>query len=858
MSVSESRQSQVRTEQIRLLYGNARVGIGASICVAIALGYLQWGVIPHRIILGWLLYLLVIYAIRLVVLSRYLRAGFVVTKATAWHAAFIVGASLSAAAWGSGGILLYSEAHLENQVFLAFAVGGMMLGAASVLAPRIEAFLPFIILTGLPIVIRFLLHGDAVHRTMGLVSGVFTIATLLAAWQFHLAIDSSLSLRFENQDLVNHLQDAMHQLEDALRDSQSHLALAQSTARLGIWDQDLQTNTSVISAEYARLHGLSPDRRHLTHAEWLGAIHADDRQGVQELMRETVQQRRNLDTEFRVVWPDGTVHWLLTKGQVCFNDSGRPVRLAGVALDLTARKEAEVALRESEERFRNLADSAPVMIWVAGTDKVLNFFNKTWLEFVGRTVAQELNNGWVQSVHPDDLDECAASYSSAFDARQTFHIECRLRRADGEYRWVLCTGVPRFADGIFAGYIGSDVDITDLKRAQEEALARQKLESLGLLSAGIAHDFNNLLGGILATSEVILSELPAGSPAHGGVQTIKNVANRGAEIVREMMAYSGQGTPGFEPVDISRVVAEMMQFLSVSVDKGSQLKVDLEPNLPAVRANAAQVGQIVMNMVVNASEALEAKEGVISVTVVRAQRDSAGPTLPPGDYVRLEVADTGCGMTEEIQGKIFDPFFTTKAAGRGLGLAAVQGIVRGHGGIMNVDSVPGRGTRMEIFFPCMREPAEEARGAAGSAANGNILAATVLVIEDEEPLRRAVSKQLRRNGLTVIEAGDARSAVNLFRVNAPNIDVVLLDMTLPGMCGRQVLEELRQIRPGIKVIVTSAYSEEYVLNVMKALKPWLYIRKPYQFTDLMDLLRKTCSSTLAMGNQAAGSLDPPA
>ena len=845
MPVRESRQSQVRIEQIRLLYTNARAGIGASICVAIALGYLQWRVLSHRIILGWLLYLLVIYAIRLVLASRYLRADSVVTKATAWRAAFIVGAGFSAAAWGSAGILLYPEAHLENQVFLAFAVGGMMLGAASVLASRIEAFLPFIILTGLPIVIRFLLHGDAVHLTMGLVSGVFTIATLLAARNFHLTISSSLNLRFENQDLVNHLQDAMHQLEDALRDSKSHLALAQITARLGIWDHDLQSNTSVISAEYARHHGLFPERRSLTHEEWLGIIHADDRQGVQELVRETVQQRRNLDTEFRVVWPDGTVHWLLAKGQLCFNDSGRPVRLAGVTVDLTARKEAEVALRESEERFRNLADSAPVMIWVAGPDKVLNFFNKTWLEFVGRTLAQELNNGWVQSVHPDDLDQCFASYSSAFDARQTFHIECRLRRADGEYRRVLCTGVPRFADGVFVGYIGSDVDITDLKRAQEDALARQKLESVGVLAGGIAHDFNNLLGSILTTAELVLSELPGGSPAHGGVQTIRNVANRGAEIVRQMMAYVGQESAVLEPVNISGLVGEMIPLLNVSIAKGARLKVDLKPDLPAVRANAAQIGQVVMNMVINASEALAEKEGVISVTVARAHPDSARPNLPPADYVRLEVADTGCGMSEEIQGKIFDPFFTTKAAGRGLGLAAVQGIVRGHDGIMNVDSAAGRGTRMEIFLPCVSEQAEEVRGAAASAASGNGLTATVLVVEDEEPLRHAISKLLRRKGLTVIEAGDSGRAVDLFRVNAPNIDLVLLDMTLPGMCGREVLEELRRIRPGIGVIVTSAYGEEHALKVMNARKPWLYIRKPFQFTDLMDLLRKAGSGTLA-------------
>ena len=224
------------------------------------------------------------------------------------------------------------------------------------------------------------------------------------------------------------------------------------------------------------------------------------------------------------------------------------------------------------------------MIWVTGPDKLATFFNKTYLDFTGRTPEQELGRGWVGLIHPEDLERCSEIFHSSFDARRNFHIECRVRRAEGEYRWVLCTGVPRFGSGgVFAGYIGSDIDITDLRRAQEETLARQKLESLGVLAGGIAHDFNNLLGSILINSELVLAGLPLGSSAYGGLETIKSIAVRATEIVRQMMAYAGQENAAFETVNVSRLVSDMLQLLKVSISKSAILKVNLPENVAAVR-----------------------------------------------------------------------------------------------------------------------------------------------------------------------------------------------------------------------------------------------------------------------------------
>jgi two-component system, cell cycle sensor histidine kinase and response regulator CckA len=266
------------------------------------------------------------------------------------------------------------------------------------------------------------------------------------------------------------------QAEVALRDREWQLVLAQTAGRLGIWERDLRTGLTTTSSEFARLHGLIPDELPRFHEEYLSLVHPEDLPRIQKEYQESIERTHVWDTEFRVRWRDGSVHWLLGQGQVVLDPSGQPVRLVGIALDITERKLAEARLRESEERFRTMADAAPTMICASGPDGLAAFFNKGWLEFVGRTLEQELGYGWTEGLHPDDRDVTLANYSSSFDARRSCHLEYRLRRADGEYRWLLCSGKPRFDhEGTFTGYIGSAVDISDVRRAEQELVLNKAL-----------------------------------------------------------------------------------------------------------------------------------------------------------------------------------------------------------------------------------------------------------------------------------------------------------------------------------------------------------------------------------------------
>jgi PAS domain S-box-containing protein len=520
--------------------------------------------------------------------------------------------------------------------------------------------------------------------------------------------------------------------------------------------------------------------------------------------------------------------------------------IVGAALE---RAHAEQALRESEERFSQLSENVADAFWLDVPGGPVLYVNRAFETIWGRDREEfYADPGLIRrTIHPEDRPAVYAAYDRARE--EEYDLQYRIVRPDGDVRWIRdrCFHVAS-EDGVVTRVADVIMDITDRKRENEERRRleeqmreAQKLESLGVLAGGIAHDFNNLLMGVLGNAGLALAELPPGSPVRQTVEQIERAALRAAELTNQMLAYAGKGRLVVEPVDVTHLVEEMAHLLSAAISKKAVLAYDLDRNLPAVEGDATQLRQIVMNLITNASDALGDAAGVIRIRTALADASEqaaalergAGPAAG-GEFVVVEVSDTGCGMDADTRERIFDPFFTTKFTGRGLGLAGVLGTVRGHRGAVMVESEPGRGTRVRVLLPAAAVTAPAAR-APEPVPDGSALAGTILVVDDEEAVRAVARAVLERAGFTVLTAADGPEGIDAFRANPDGIDLVLLDMTMPSLSGAEVLGALRAVREDVRVVLSSGYSDDETRSRLPGLAG--FIQKPYRPAELMAAVR---------------------
>jgi len=562
---------------------------------------------------------------------------------------------------------------------------------------------------------------------------------------------------------------------------------------------------------------------------------------VQSQISMTLHPRSGLPWVFALQQCDRPRSWAEDE-QLLFREMGQRISTA-VSTLLLFRE-----LQQSEEESRWLVENANEAIVVI-QDQAIRRFNARLIEISGYSRDELESIPFAELIHEKDRESVLDRYGQRLAGKGRDEVSrLRIVRKNGQLRWaesklVLINWQENPALLAFINDVSEQRRMErDRRKLETQVQQAQKLESLGVLTGGIAHDFNNLLTGILGNADLALDDVKPGSPVRERIDEIEKAAKRAADLCNQMLAYSGKGQFTVEPLRINEVVVEMAHLLEVSISKKVNLRYNFARDLPEIDGDVAQIRQVVMNLVTNASEAVGTDRGLITIStdLQQCNRELLSSAvideeLPEGTYLALEVKDTGRGMEDDTRNKIFDPFFTTKFQGRGLGLAAVLGIVRGHNGAITMESAIGEGTAIRVLFPVKDQVADAVPADIGEAWKG---VGTVLLVDDEESVRKVVRKMLEKAGFDVITARDGLEAMQIYVEKGQNIRLVLLDLTMPQMDGEETFAEIRKIRPEARVVMASGYTEQEVIRRFRGKGISGFVHKPFKFNPLMIVLQK--------------------
>ena len=574
-----------------------------------------------------------------------------------------------------------------------------------------------------------------------------------------------------------------------------------------------------------------------------------DREELMEMIRNTLEGNRTLELDVVRLRKDGTsVNVSISTAPVL--DEGVPIAAMAIFADITKRKVAEEALLKSEEQYRTLIHSATDAIISTDASGKINSWNRAAEKIFGypekEAIGMEITNLMPQSYREAHIQGMERVLETGIEKIIGKTVEVEGLRKNGE-QFPVEISLASWKVDDHINFTAIIRDITERQKLEAQIHHTQKLESLGILAGGIAHDFNNLLMGILGNASLALPRVPDDNPAHLNIERIEQAAIRASDLTNQMLAYSGKGKFIVGIMDINEIVEEMSQLLTSSVGKKCGIYYNLSSEPVTVEGSTAQMQQLIMNLITNASDAIGDNKGSITITTGIKEFDSTGlasayftEVLPEGMYSFINVSDTGKGMDKETLEKLFDPFYTTKEVGSGLGLAAALGIVRGHWGTIQVESKPDEGANFRILLPYTQpddapvkeeKPSDETARWSGSG--------TVLVVDDEEYVRDVATNILEECGLTVILAHDGAEGLEVFGKMGKEIDLVLLDMTMPEMSGSEVFTELRSIDRNIKVILSSGYAEQEICaEIVDEYGDVEFIQKPYKAAALVEVVRQ--------------------
>jgi PAS domain S-box-containing protein len=662
----------------------------------------------------------------------------------------------------------------------------------------------------------------------------------------------------------------------ALREREAQLARVQQVGRIGGLDVDLRTGfRNRRSPEYLLIHGLPPEAMYESHEDWVQRIHPEDREATEKKFRDAVAgDVRDYSVQYRIIRPsDGETRWISVKSTIERDEHGKAVRLVGAHTDITEQVLAEQALRQSEERYRKLADQLTELtatlaqrveektrerdrIWnvsqdllvVADRNGVWQTVNPAWTRTLGWSEAELLNrtSEWLE--HPDDGGITGAQIKKLGTPETTVRFASRFRHKDGSYRWLSWTGVAD-QDHIYAVVrdVTAEKAAAERLKATEEALRQsQKMEAVGQLTGGIAHDFNNLLTGIVGSLDLLQTRLHQGRTDNFAryINAAMTSANRAAALTHRLLAFARRQPLIPKSLDVNELVVSLEDLLRRTIGETIDLEIAASDDLWCTLCDPNQLESALLNLAINARDAMP-DGGKLTIKTANARLDSVTadtPALSPGDYVRIDVADTGVGMSAEVAARAFDPFFTTKPIGQGtgLGLSMIYGFARQSNGHATIDSKIGQGTTIRLYLPRHHGDSAAAHPSATRDAEHAATGETVLVVEDEPVVRGVILEMLGDQGYRALEAVDGASGLRILRSDA-QVDLLVTDVGLPGMNGRQLADQARETRPGLKILFMTGYAESVAISDGFLQAGMEMITKPFELDNLSRRIRAMVS-----------------
>ena len=628
-----------------------------------------------------------------------------------------------------------------------------------------------------------------------------------------------------------------------LQDSQKLFRTLAAAAPVGIIRTDAAGNCVYVNERWCEIAGITQEEAR--GEGWAGPIHPDDRIRVLEEWYQAAKEGSPFRSEYRFGRPDSGVRWVIGQAAPERGKDGEVPGYVGTITDITERHQAEEALRESEERFREMAENIREVFWISnvGMTEIL-YISPAYEEIWGRTRASLIENprSFLDAIHSEDREAIRAGVER--QAEGNYEIsgsEYLIIRPDGSIRWIRAHPFPVRNERGEIYRIAED--ITESKRAEEQLRQAQKMEAIGQLAGGVAHDFNNPLMLIGGYSELMSAQVRENDPLRNHLVEIQKATARATSLTQQLLAFSRKQVLKPEVLDLNAVVAETERVLGRLIRENIELTIDLAPDLGCVRADRGQIEQVVMNLVINAGDAMP-EGGKLTVETSNVQLSQAylnrHAKVEAGSCVMLAVSDNGVGMDARTKARIFEPFFSTKEKGRGtgLGLSTVYGIVKQSGGNIWVYSEPGQGTTFKVYLRRVQEKVKSAP-ARGKASRGEALrgSETILLVEDEESIRRLTRDFLEKEGYKVIEARNGQEALWVSDRHAGVIHLMMTDVVMPGMSGAVLAEKIAANRPELKVLYMSGYADAAIVRhgVLDGEKAFL--QKPFALQVMAEKLR---------------------